>query len=514
MGTRLLVLLSLSLGALASAMADDGAMQGAGGTLEAMAEHPSVVMERMDVEIEVFPPWPGSEGYGDVDCAFVFRNSGKATKVRMGFPEEGWGNISVDRPQGFVRFATWVDGKPAATRVEGFRASERDSSWKRWRVKAVQFGAGQKREVRVRYRGRLGEDSLGGTFFVYRVGSGGSWKGPIGQARVRVRLHADPGLGKFALNDERGRFRACGPNCYEWRVENLEATAHDDASVYFRPGYEAVTMAKLPVDVGDWGCKRAVVWRQALWMPTSLLAKVLNAELSEKEGIETIVLGGHRVAVQAGSPWVETEAGTVGLAEAPRRSGGCTWVTAPVMRALGAEVEYDPKTRGITMTYALWAAVGAGLGARYRQVPKGWAPLERDLFEAEAVRWVREQGSPEPWLCVGDFDGDGAKDAAVMLRKGLGFGLAVLYGRAKKGRSFEWVTQGEAEEEPGPRTMTVLRKQPAGVIAYWREGETTPKSGRLALDTDGIEVVYYGKAAIMYYWDALTGKYLKVQTAD
>jgi len=163
------------------ARADDAAVQGVGGAMEAMQEHPSVVMKSELVEARVTPKG------ADVRCVFVFRNDGPAAKVKMGFPEYGWGDIDIEHPRGFRSFRSWVDGEPVATAIEGFRA-DRDRGWKRWRTKLVPFSAGQTRRVEVRYEDGIGEMSDGSNFFTYALRTGASWKGKIGHAKVVVRF--------------------------------------------------------------------------------------------------------------------------------------------------------------------------------------------------------------------------------------------------------------------------------------------------------------------------------------
>ena len=80
MSRTVLILFVLTLLVSAAAFADDGAVQGVGGAIRAMKEHPSVLMETMAVAIQV-----NSEREARVDCHFVFRNTGPATTVRMGY---------------------------------------------------------------------------------------------------------------------------------------------------------------------------------------------------------------------------------------------------------------------------------------------------------------------------------------------------------------------------------------------------------------------------------------------
>lgn len=171
-----------------TALANDTWVEGAGGTIKAMDEHPSVAMKSELVEVAI------TESTATVHCTFVFHNDGPATRVKMGFPEGGGGDVDVTKPRGFRSFRSWVDGKPIPTKIEGFTADE--FHWDRFRTKVVDFAAGQTRRVEVRYEQPLGMVALGASpskFFTYQFDTGASWKGKIGHARLVVRFSAMKG---------------------------------------------------------------------------------------------------------------------------------------------------------------------------------------------------------------------------------------------------------------------------------------------------------------------------------
>jgi len=225
MKLRLLLALLVAC-ASAAVLADDGAIEGVGGAIELLDEHPSVVMQKMDVAIDLY------EARGLVDCIFVFHNTGEAADVRMGFPESG-GGVDVDphNPHGFTHFATWVDGKQVPTKIEGMETGVH-TFWRRWRTKTVHFDAGQTRTVRVKYQPGIGAVSTGERYLTYEVHTGASWKGPIGLARVRLNLHYDPSRGCFSFSD---RFLPKGPNRFEWIERDFEPTRTDNIDVIYHP---------------------------------------------------------------------------------------------------------------------------------------------------------------------------------------------------------------------------------------------------------------------------------------
>ncbi len=84
------------------ANADEASVTGVGGTIQVLKAHPSVKMVSADVLVRVTDPGDKTS----VSCSFTLQNLGRATTVEMGFPEE-----AKDR-EGFVSFASWVDGRP------------------------------------------------------------------------------------------------------------------------------------------------------------------------------------------------------------------------------------------------------------------------------------------------------------------------------------------------------------------------------------------------------------------
>lgn len=140
-GVRVLALAGVLGGG--AARADDGGIT-YGGAPRLLAGHPSVSMQSEVVRMKV------GRKRVRVTCDFVFHNSGRAGRVRMGFPDRGEGDGDPGRsdpkeaPKGtFLSYASWVDGKGVPTRI--VRSS--DSS-QVWHAKTVSFAAGATRRVR------------------------------------------------------------------------------------------------------------------------------------------------------------------------------------------------------------------------------------------------------------------------------------------------------------------------------------------------------------------------------
>ncbi len=179
--TALLLILALNVAVLAN----DRSLSGVGGSLVATGgEHPGVQMLREQVTLEVYPRLI----FATAD--FTFRNHGAATKVTMGFPESGWGDIDphdFGNKPGFLAFETWVDGEKVQARREIVQLTKDQTYEAHW-VKEVPFQAGQQRKVRVRYVAPVGTVA-GGEHEASYTFSGGNWQGKVEESKLEVFIH-------------------------------------------------------------------------------------------------------------------------------------------------------------------------------------------------------------------------------------------------------------------------------------------------------------------------------------
>ncbi|MFB3880320.1 MAG: stalk domain-containing protein [Armatimonadota bacterium] len=511
---RLLLCFVLLLSAIA-AQGDDGAISEVGGAIELMGEHPSVVMARMSVTADLTPD------RATVDCQFIFRNTGPTVTVRMGFPESGFGDGGG---RGFLSFKTWVDGVPARATMEESKASGQAEQYLRWRVKKVQFGRGQTRRVRVRYTSRMGDDTSGARSFSYQIGTGGSWKGPIGDARVTARVTYDPL--RFTLVPGEGFVRS-GRRTLVWHRTSYQPEPGDSLSVRLESRrYLVHTLGSAPEAVYPGEGLRVV--RGQLWVPVRELASWIGAEASTDRRRVSLLLGRRQVVVERDSPFIQVSRSRLRLALPPFVDRGQLFVPLrPIAEALGSQVSYTAARPPVVQIWRpgqreVEAAIGKQALSALDSVlvgEPGWALPETLAFSEEARQVGLIDGPRPPWLSTGDFSGDGRRDAALIVWKSNAGALLALHGR--QDGSFEpvWLVPPH-EPEPGsfpPRfgeVEQVLRAVHPGVIPYWQENETTPKSGRLELKHDGIEFVYLGKAATLYYWDDAAKAYRSVVSAD
>lgn len=160
----------------AAAQANDGGIT-FGGSPRLLTGKTTVSMQSEVVRLTV-----GAEVV-TVDCRFIFRNTGSACTVRMGFPDRQRGDAGK-----FTSFKSYVDGKLVPTQyVRGAKDSEEDND--DWHAKTVSFPAHGIRHVRDVYTVPVGSQivdngSLSQTFYVLHTGA--SWRGPIGRTDVYV----------------------------------------------------------------------------------------------------------------------------------------------------------------------------------------------------------------------------------------------------------------------------------------------------------------------------------------
>lgn len=167
-----------------------------------------------------------------VQADFEFKNLGPATTVKMGFPEDGFGDIdnkAFKTRSAFNDFETRVDGqKTAVTRLPAAIDEEEYTAF--W-VKSVSFKRGQTRKIQVKYRAPYGSiaDPVN-TSCSYDF-TGGNWFGTVEQSVLTVRF-ARPGNYIFGPVDAPGkrRFQRSGSD-FNFTWHNWQAEAR--FSLYF-----------------------------------------------------------------------------------------------------------------------------------------------------------------------------------------------------------------------------------------------------------------------------------------
>lgn len=231
-----------------------------GGNPTLLKGHPSVSMVSEKIVMTV------SKDKLTTTCDFTFKNSGKKTEVRMGFPDRAYGERSNDsefdpatikkKPPkaSFLTFESWVSGKKVNTDlVRGDKPDEL------WHTKMVPFSADKTLIVKDVYTNYLDSQitKVGVVSQVaYVLHTGASWKGKISRGEFRLqfakefakeikkikRLQFDPKADVYDEIDKSGvgvlSYR--GPSKAIWdgdtlvfKVRNYEPTKADDIFVFF-----------------------------------------------------------------------------------------------------------------------------------------------------------------------------------------------------------------------------------------------------------------------------------------
>ncbi len=499
------LLTALSTGA---AWADDGAMSGIGGALQLMGEHPTIVMEQMLVEAKLTPE------RATIDCRFVFRNTGAATTVRMGFPESGYG----DGSGGFTTFATWVDGVLTRTTIEQPKQRRGYEDFLRWRVKTVRFKRGETRRVRVRYTSPMGRNTSGDRSFSYAVGTGGSWKGPIGDAKITIHIEYEPSQYILRAGDD---LVVSGPGSLVWHKRSFQPQPDAGITVSLIASRWQVHAGWRNGDLypgGDWRVRDG-----QLWVAVRELANWLGAQVEWMSPDVRLLYGSRSVTIRVGDSVMQVDERQVALPGAPVISGNQLLVPVqPIAEALGCRVSASDRTTEVVtpLDTELAGRVGersaADICHRLATVAAGWAPPEQSLYAKEALDFAGRNTNMPPWLAVGAFTERGNRDVALTLCKGKDLALLVAVNNPNDlaASGVFWVFAAHQGPLAPGQLLSVLTTHPPGEVAYWQELETTAKSGRLNLPYDGIELVVVGKAAMLYYWDNLTEEFRSVITAD
>jgi len=170
----------------------------------------------------------------------------------------------------------------------------------------------------------------------------------------------------------------------------------------------------------------------------------------------------------------------------------------PVAAALGAEVTFDAKRRVTDLDFAsLRVPMYHELSERRTMLPqlRGYAPPEMREYDPAVTA-----GTAQPWLCVGDLDGNGVPDAAFLLRRGDELRVVALV-RTENSWKLLWLAYWEHVPARPESLHTVLRLRKPGEVETWiPEGPGQP-AGRLTLAYDGIELATAEKPTVLYWWD-------------
>jgi|GEM_PF-1491947 len=238
MPRTLVALLLTLLGLSVCALGDDGNVTGESGAVELLAGSKTTV--RMVSEIVRIDRLPE----GRVRARFVFRNEGPATTVMMGFPASATGADTSANEAKLGHFRSWVDGHEVKTRWVLGKTEEQD--YPAWYVKKVRFARGQTRIVEDSYTGGGGNTSNGFLSFGYVLSTGGSWKGKIDRAQIRLELGP---LANYSPLQIGGHWHRNG-DTVSWDLKSIKPDTKDDINIQWYPSFRNVYIDGTPAGQG------------------------------------------------------------------------------------------------------------------------------------------------------------------------------------------------------------------------------------------------------------------------
>lgn len=224
----------------AAVLADDGVLGSVGSAVVPLeSDQVTMVAEWIDAAVV--------DGEARVTCVFTFSNGGPPVEILMGFPERSPSSSRGEETE-ILDFAASVDGAPLpvrfrleATPAAGTDTADGSGPYRGWHTFTVPFAAGQTRVVRNTYRGTLGRMSDGSRTFRYVVATGASWRGPIGEATIRVIWSDDEVVpGSVQAHPEPAAWTGSSAS---WRFRELEPTSDQDIFFSYVPRAAATAAA-------------------------------------------------------------------------------------------------------------------------------------------------------------------------------------------------------------------------------------------------------------------------------
>jgi hypothetical protein len=469
------------------ATGDDGIVRRVAGAIGPVDEHTSVVLEKMMISVDLF------SDRAEVDSTFLLHNTGDATSVSVTFPEAGELGAATGQLMSLGRFTLWADGNQLSS--NGGRGGPAAFV----ALTPVRFAPDERRVVRIRYDTALATAANGRRFFEYVTGSAAAWKGTVHHCGITVDVHyEDRARECFEVP-----FGMYGQGHFESARGDFEPASTDQFRVWYSKAPVGVTVAGFRL-----GCEIQGSYPRPrdgrLWVAARRLAEWLNVRFEPLPGGVRLTRGGRVVTLMSGDVHLDVNGSRIRLPEAPRVERGRLMVPLrPVASALGVFVQWRPQAHRLEMSFPIDHALAEVLEnadelvrtfrirPRVCSWPTGWAPIEAGGHAVEA--------HSAPHLVTGHFTGGGFMDAALLLQRSDEYGLAVLW---SWGGDLELVWAAQWRGTTGFDGLSfALRTLPPGKVAYYAENETTPRSGRLDLKHDGIELLADGKPTRLFYWD-------------
>jgi len=211
----------------------------------------NVAIENEDLVIDLH------QEFAEVAVHYRMKNTGAQIEQDFFFPVERWAESDGDTSDHvaldledykIAADATelkWenVDAKGEQPKpVVDPHWGEFKSAKRLWKKSRIPFGAGQTREVTIRYRSPYAatESSVSDdghtsdAYFRYSLSPAATWKGPIGQGKVTLNfLHPRPE--EIVVSKPKDRFKKVSDTQFVWEFRNLKPTLADDLKIIAHP---------------------------------------------------------------------------------------------------------------------------------------------------------------------------------------------------------------------------------------------------------------------------------------
>ena len=198
--------------------------------------------------------------FAAVEVRYRMKNTGAQVDQDFFFPVERWaesedeaGNtltdlegytISADGAE--LKFET-VDARGAKPKVEKDAHGWGDfkPGTRLWKKSSIPFGAGQAREIVIRYRSfyAANQSSVSDDghseelYFRYSLSPAATWKGPIGKGKITVNyLHPRPE--EISITKPKDKFKKVSDTQFAWEFQNLKPTLADDIKIVVHPAID------------------------------------------------------------------------------------------------------------------------------------------------------------------------------------------------------------------------------------------------------------------------------------
>jgi hypothetical protein len=202
--------------------------------------------------------------FAAVEVRYRMRNTGRQVEQDFFFPMERWTASESETGDGentkmdLEGYQIAADGSELKSINVDAKGTEKpkpvvDEKWgdfppatRLWKKSRIPFGAGQTRELVIRYRSHyaanessVSDDSHStDAVFQYSLSPAATWKGPIGKGKITINFLL-PRPEEVAISKPRERFKKVDATQFQWDFRDLKPTLADDIKIIAHPASES-----------------------------------------------------------------------------------------------------------------------------------------------------------------------------------------------------------------------------------------------------------------------------------